>query len=62
MYAKKKAYILYLTKNKKRRPKTHFKDYICLVSTRNLKKFNLYHVSVSRPRLAYVSSACYVVL
>jgi len=55
----KKTYIVYFIKNYKR-PKTHFKAYICVVSTRNLTKFNLYHVSVSRPRLAYVSSACYV--
>lgn len=60
MYVQKKSYTLNLIKNKKRRPKTHFKIYMCVVSTRNLTKFNLCHVSVSRPRLAYVSSACYV--
>jgi len=53
---------VYLIKNKEKKPKTHFKAYICVVSSHNLTKFNLYHVSISRPRLAYVSAACYVVL
>jgi hypothetical protein len=59
MYAQK---IVYLIKNKERKPKTHFKAYICVVSSRNLTKFNLCHVGISRHRIAYVSAACYVVL